>query len=75
MITYQECLSFAGLTEEEALALARLEGLTPMLAVPLGAAVGATPQGLVALRRLARSLHVECANDGAAPGDAGRAGG
>lgn len=57
MVTYEECLAFAGITEEEARVVTRLEGLTPMAAMGAAVAVRRSSDGARALRRLARAWY------------------
>ncbi|MDX6750619.1 hypothetical protein SH611_12430 [Geminicoccaceae bacterium 1502E] len=54
MITYEDCLALAGLTEEEVAAVARHEKLPEMLAAELGGYLCAEPGGTARLQHMIR---------------------
>lgn len=52
MLTFQDCLDFAELTEEEILAIAEHEHLPEMLAVELGEYLVHRPDGTLVIKRM-----------------------
>lgn len=52
MITYEDCLALAGLTEEEVAVVARHEKLPGMLAAELGSHLCTMPGGAAQVRRM-----------------------
>ena len=52
MLTYQDCLALAELTEEEAAAIAEHEHIPAMVAVELGNYLVHSPEGVPMLKRI-----------------------